>query len=268
MQVRLDPENRRRWLWGLSACLLVGLAVTVVILGKAGAEAGQAVVLPAATFQAVLGGLVGLVVLFVMYVSMQQEQLHRWETEVRQRAMHEELLRARLNELAALLDVSGELSRQLNLRSVLEVAVRRLLPCLEADHASILLIDPRRNVLEQAASVGKRAGADGPDPIHPGAGVLGHVFESREILTVESQEARAALGRELGLAGTPCSAVCTPIVFENTCLGVLCVARVDVSEAFTAMHARALHALAEQCGAAIVRHFDRRRGGQATARAA
>jgi transcriptional regulator with GAF, ATPase, and Fis domain len=249
-------------LWGLSACLLIGLAVTVAILGKTGADAEQSVVFPKQTFEAVLAGLVGLVILFVVYVSTQQEKLRRFEAENRQRALHEEVLRARLNELAGLLDVSGELSQKLDLRQMLELAARRLLPCLEADHSSIVLFNPRSKLLEEAACVGKRTAVDGPISVPPGEGVIGHVFQTRETLTVEAEEARVRLAQELGLAGIPCSAVCAPIVFEDACLGVFCVARIDVSEAFTAMHARALHALAEQCGAAIVRHFHPRRGAR------
>jgi transcriptional regulator with GAF, ATPase, and Fis domain len=262
------PEIRQQWLWGLSACLLIGLSVTVAVLGKSSVQAGQSVVLPMATFQVVLAGLVGLVVLFVLHVTMQQWRLRQWENEIRQRTMREEVLRARLSELAAMLEVSGELSQKLDLRATLELAAHRLLPCLEADHSSILLLNPRAHVLEQAASVGKRATIEHLAPIHPGAGVLGHVFASREMLTVEAPEARAALGRELGLAGTPCSAMCVPILFEGACLGVFCVARVDVSEPFTALHARALQVLASQCGAAIVRFFHTRRGSRGPALAA
>ena len=254
------PDSRSRWLWGLSAFLLIGFAVTVAILGKSSAEVERGVVLPTSTFESILAGLVGLVVLFVIYVSTQQEKLRRSAAEIRQRGVREEVLRARLNELAALLDVSGELSQTLDLRPMLELAARRLLPCLEADHSSIVLLNPRANLLEEAASVGMRMAVEGPITVRPGSGVLGHVFETRETMTVEAEEARARLAQELGLAGIPSSAVCAPIIFEEVCLGVFCIARIDDNEAFTAMHARALLALAEQCGAAIVRHFHSRRG--------
>jgi transcriptional regulator with GAF, ATPase, and Fis domain len=257
------PQGRQQWLWALTACLLVGLAVTVAVLGRSGAETDRDVVLPMATFQLVLGGLVGLVLLFVAHVTIQQRRLRRWELEIQQRSMREEVLRARLNELAALMEVSGELSQKLDLRATLELAARRLLPCLEADHSSILLLNPRSRALEKAAWVGKSAAAGQMVQVHPGEGVLGHVFVSREMLTVETPEARVALRRELGLAGTPCSAMCVPILFDGTCLGVFCVARVDVSEPFTALHARALQVLASQCGAAVVRYFHTRRGQRA-----
>jgi transcriptional regulator with GAF, ATPase, and Fis domain len=263
MRSMSTPEGRQQWLWTLSACLLIGLAVTVAILGRSSVPMDRNVVLPMATFQLVLGGLVGLVVLFVLHVSVQQRRLHRWELEIQQRSMHEEVLRARLNELAALLEVSGELSQKLDLRATLELAARRLLPSLEADHSSILLLNPRSQVLEKAASVGKRADVEHQVPVRLGEGVIGHVFVSREMLTVEAPEARVVLGRELGLAGVPCSAICVPILFDGACLGVFCVARVDVSEPFTVLHARALQVLASQCGAAVVRYFHSRRGSRA-----
>ena len=74
--------------------------------------------------------------------------------------------------------------------------------------------------------------------------------------------------KELGLAGAPDSALCAPIRFEGTCLGVFCIARVDGSGPFVAMHARALQALADHCGAAIIKDFHYRRTTRRTQRAA
>ncbi len=263
-----DPERRRQWLWGLASVLLLGLSVAVAILAVSGREGSPVVLLPRQTYGAVVGSLVGLVVLFVLYVARSQRQLALRQSELHWAAMREVALRERLGELLALLDTSGELAQKLDLRSMLGLAARRVLPCLEADHSAVHLIDPRHQRLESVASIGRRAGPAEPITIRPGTGVVGYVFATREALTVTAEEMRARLAAELALAGTPHSALCVPIRFEDATLGVFTVARVDGSEPFVPTHARALQALAQQCGAAIVKDFHYRRAAHEAPRAA
>ncbi len=259
----LDPaavERRRRWQWRLASVLLVGLSLTIVVLVTSRPEGAQAP-LPGGS-SGYLGGMVGLVVLFLLYVNWQHEQLVSREAELRRSGAREEVLRERLGELASLLEVSSALSQKLDLKVVLSLAASRVLPCLEADHSSVHLFNPHTGCLDEVASFGKRTGLATPVALRPGEGVLGLVYASREALTVDSPEMRARLAGELGLAGTPHAALCVPIRFKNADLGVLSVARLDTAEPFAAVHARALQALAEQCGAAIVKDFHYQRAAR------
>lgn len=248
-------ERRRRWLWGLAATLLVGLALTVVLLSVSPTDRAEPVLLPRANFGGILAGLVGLVVLFVLYATWQQDRLLAKEYELRRLAAHEATLRERLGELSSLLDACSQLAQKLELRDVLSLAAKRVVSCLEADLSAIYLFNPRSGQLEELASVGKGAAVKSPAVLRPGDGVLGYVYSTREALTVQSEEMLARLASELGLAGAPRAALCAPIRFDGACLGVLCIARVGEGEAFVMMHSRALQALAEHCGAAIVKGF-------------
>jgi transcriptional regulator with GAF, ATPase, and Fis domain len=252
---RSGSERNRRRLWWLAAILMIGLATTVAILGASQVGQDEPVALPRESFTAILVAMVGLVALFALYAGSQHERLESKERDLARLAAHETILRERLNELSALLEMSGQLAQKLDVRGVLNLAASRLLPCLEADHSAVFLIDPRSGLLEEVASVGKQHGIAGPAKVSPGDGVIGYVYATGESLTIDSEEMLARLALELGLAVAPHAALCAPIRFEKSLLGVICVARIDVQETFAALHANALQALAEHCGAAIFKSF-------------
>jgi transcriptional regulator with GAF, ATPase, and Fis domain len=255
MEFLSGSDRIRGWLWGLAAALLIGLAVTVAILSESQIENLQFVLLPRESFGALLAAMVGLVVLFVLYGTWQHSRILARDVELQRLVARESRLRDRLGELAALLDMSSQLAQKLDLRAVLRLTASRLVSCLEADFSSVHLFNPRTLLLEEVVSVGNRTGVGKPAKMQPGEGLLGHVYSSREALLVDSEEMRLHLATELGLAGTPCSALCAPIRFEGTQLGILSIARMDAGEPFVAIHARALQALADHCGAAIIKDF-------------
>ncbi len=262
---RLDltgSERRQRWQWRLASVLLVSLSLTVVLLATSRPEGAPGPSLPAGQSGGVLVGLVGLVVLFLLYVNWQHDQLLAKEAELRRSGAREDVLRERLSEISSLLEVSGALAQKLDLKVMLSLAASRVLPCLEADHSAVHLFNPHTGELDEVASFGKRAGLAKAGALRPGQGVLGLVYANREAMAVESEEMRTRLADELGLAGAPRAALCVPIRFKNADLGVLSVARMEAPEPFAAVHARALQALAEQCGAAIVKDFHYQRAAR------
>ena len=252
-------DRMRRWLWGLSATLLIGLAVTVAILSASQLDGLGFILLPRESFGTVLIAMVGMVVLFVLYGTWQHGRIVARDEELQRLAAHESTLRARMGELAALLEMSSQLAQKLDLRAVLRLTASRLVSCLEADVSSVHLFSPRTGMLEEVVSIGRPAGAAGIAGIRPGEGLLGYVYSTREVLILDSDEMRLRLGTELGLATPPCAALCAPIRFDGNQLGVLSIARLAVGGPFPAIHARALQALADHCGAAIFKEFHSQR---------
>ncbi|HVP15108.1 MAG TPA: GAF domain-containing protein [Terriglobales bacterium] len=254
-------ERRSRWLSTLNGVLLVGLSVTVAVLVITRPEGPDAAILPGES-RTLLIGLVGLVVLFVLYTGWQQGQLRAREAELREVSAHGDVLRERLDELASLLEVTSALAENMDLKTVLTLAAKRVVPCLDADHAAVYLFNPRVGRLEEVASSSTRVGATGPPTVTPDEGVIGYVYANRDAFALESEEMRARLAAELGLTGTPHAALCAPIRFRRANLGVFCVARIEHQEPFAAVHVRALQAVAEHCGAAIVKDFHYQRAGR------
>jgi PAS domain S-box-containing protein len=252
-------EKRRRWLWALAATLLVGLVAEVTIIGSFGTEQSAFVFLPHATYGAVLAGLMALVLLFVLYASQSLRALAAEEDENQHRAMREAVIHERLTGVSDLLDTLGMLAQKPDLRSTLSLAVNRALPCFEADYASVLLFIPGTGQLEPLVSVGCGSESLAARLPRLGEGMVGSVHATGEALTANTPQACASLADELGLESPPCSAVCVPISFDKSPLGVFCVARMTLDEPFTPMHARALQVLAAQCGTAIFRSLHDRR---------
>jgi two-component system, cell cycle sensor histidine kinase and response regulator CckA len=252
-------ERRRRWLWALAATLLVGLVAEVVVIGSFGTEQTPFVFLPHATFGVVLAGLMVLVLLFVVYASQSLRALAAEEVTNQRLAMREVVIHERLAGVSELLDTMGMLAQKRDLRGTISLAVDRALPCFEADHASVLLFIPGTGQLEPLVSVGGGSESRVAQPPRPGEGLVGGVHATGEPLTLNTPQACASLADELGLESAPCSALCVPICFDGTPLGVFCVARMTLDEPFAPMHARALQVLAAQCGTAIFRSLHDRR---------
>jgi transcriptional regulator with GAF, ATPase, and Fis domain len=255
----VNSDRTRRWLWGLSATLLIGLAVTVAILSASQIEYLPFVLSPRENLGSLLVAMVGLVILFVLYGTWQHNRIVIRDEELQRLATREATLRARMGELAALLEMSSQLAQKLNLQAVLRLTASRLLSCLEADISSIHLFSPHTSMLEEVVTIGKPAGVAGETGIHPCEGLLGYVYSTREVLIVDSEEMRLRLAAELELAESPSSALCAPIRFEGNQLGVLTIARLADGKPFPAIHTRALQALADQCGAAIFKEFHSQR---------
>ena len=259
MGVLSKTEQRRRWLWTLAAILLVGLVAEVTVIGSFGTERTPFVFLPHATYGVVLGGLMGLVLLFVVYASQSLRALAAEEDENQRFAMREAVIRERLTGVSDLLDTVGMLAQKLDLRDTLTLAVNRALPCFEADYSSVLLFIPGTGQLETLVSVGGGLECRAAQLLQPGDGMVGSVHATGEALTANTPHACACFADELGLESAPCSALCVPICFDGAPLGVFCVARMTFDEPFAPMHTRALQVLATHCGTAIFRSLHDRR---------
>lgn len=248
-----DPSDRSYWiLWWLGSVLLLALAATVAILGWPGMSEGDRVLLPESRWVALVG-LVGLVMVFILYATRQQQRFVRLKTQLWRAEIREETLRAHLTELSALFSTSSLLADKLDLKSMLEVAVQRLRPCLEADAAVILLRRPEQESLQAitGSSIGRKwkAGAS----VRLGEGVAGLVDSSGEPIIVNSEPMLSQLAAEAGIEGPIHSGVAVPIRMNRIALGVIHVVRSSAAEPYTEKHARMLEIFADHLAAAIAR---------------
>jgi len=262
----VDTRGSRRRLWVMGAVILTALALAVVSLG--GTQGGELGLLSRISHDAKLIGLLGLVLLFMAYVFGEERRLARKEAELQKLMVREVSLRARLAELTELLDATTEVAQTLDLHAVLGLAARRVLSGLEAEQSAILLLNGRTRQLEGAAAAGADSERVRAARVPTGDGVAGYVQTSGEAIVVETDEMRQRLARELGLQAAPSSALCVPLRFQGTVLGVFCVCRGAGGEAFSPAHARMLQPLAEHCAAAIVKGVHYRNGGGTGSKAA
>jgi transcriptional regulator with GAF, ATPase, and Fis domain len=261
----LDTVGRRRSLWRVAAVLLLVLVLAVVALTMPPDDGG---VIPLWNHYVRLASLLGLVAMFVAYVFDEERRLAAADARLQQVMVREVSLRARLAEVSELLDATTEMARTFDLPAVLDLAVRRVRSCMDADSSVILLLDPATGVLKGVVAAGEGAELMKAAQTSSREGALGCAFEAGEPMALESRTLCEQFARELGLAVVPSAALCVPLRFEGARLGLLCVSRCDDRTSYSSADARALYSLADHCAAALVKSFHARRTAAPSARAA
>jgi transcriptional regulator with GAF, ATPase, and Fis domain len=249
MKQHFETLNRQRArLLGSESILLVATCATLVLItwaedgGRFSFERRWPTVV----------GLFGLVVLFTLYAHHKHQQLARLEAQLRDLAVREEGLKARFTELSFLFDISTQLQLRLDLNGMLELATQRLLPCLDAHQASIMLHDPETGQLHVRAATGLDMVLIKNAAIPPDQGIAGHVFSTGETLILDEAAMLLRFPYEIKRSRTIVAGLCVPMRFRGAPIGVVSVTR-TTGEPFTELHARMLEAFGEHAAATIVK---------------
>lgn len=241
-------DSQRRLLSGLGGVLMVAMGLTLVLLSWWQSAEGFNL---RARWPSLVG-LLGLVLVFVLYSQHKHRQLGEMERQLRDAAVREASMQARFTELAQLFDTSTQLQLRLDLSSMLELATRRLASCLDASQCSIMLYNPDSELLEVRAAGGVDAVLARGAKVEPGKGIAGHVFASNETLLLTPEVMAERFPDEIKHGRTIASALCVPLRFRGNSIGVVNVARTG-GEPFGEVHARMLHAFGEACAATVVK---------------
>ncbi|MEK7330114.1 MAG: ATP-binding protein [Candidatus Eisenbacteria bacterium] len=198
-------------------------------------------------------------IIFVLYASAKHRALNERESQLRLSAAREDALRERLAELSALLETTTEMAQSLDLSTMLELAARRIRACLEADHVSLMLLNPSSGLLEVKAASGLDAELAQLASVKPGEGIVGSVYVAAEPQVFGQEPVCARLSAELRLTRRACAAVCVPLRVKGSPIGLLNVVRTEEGESFAPSHLRTLQAFAEHLAAAFVKTFQYQR---------
>ena len=241
-------ERQRGRLISLGGLLLTAMCATLILLSWSGDREGFRLAVRWPT----LVGLLGMVLLFVLYAQNKHRQLAAAEERLRDLAIREASLKARFGELSFLFDISTQLQLRLDLEGMLDLAVQRLIPCLDAHQASIMLHNEASGMLEVKATAGIDAALVKSGRVHPGEGIAGHVFATGERLTLSDQVMRERFAREVKHSHKIVSGLCVPMRFQGAPIGVVSVSRTS-GEPFSQLHAAMLETFAEHCAATVVK---------------
>ena len=241
-------DSQRRLLSGLGGLLMTAMGLTLVLLSWWQSPEGFNL----KTRWPSLVGLLGLVLIFVLYSQHKHRQLGDLEKKLRDAAIREASMQARFTELAILFDTSTQLQLRLDLSSMLELATQRLISCLDATQCSIMLYNPAKGLLEVRAAGGVDAVLAKGARVEPGQGIAGHVFASGETLLLTPEVMAERFPDEIKHGRTIASALCVPMRFRGNSIGVVSVARTG-GEPFGETHARMLQTFGEHCAATVVK---------------
>ena len=233
--VQKQADRRTTALLGLVILVLLGFAFTVqtlwVSLVKSGFLGDN---IPAGGWM-ILVGLVGLTVLFCLYILHQQTEISRFRTRLVSEQMELEQSRGRLAELTSLFQLGNSLHMELPLETILEITVRRVASTLHSHDVSLFLYDPDTKTLSAKGAFGLTPRDPEPD-IRLGDGAIGWAARHREPILMSSRERDARFAEFFASHPDVGSVLVLPIALDTRTLAVLQVCRASRAEPFRLEH--------------------------------
>jgi transcriptional regulator with GAF, ATPase, and Fis domain len=251
----VSVQRRRLWQWGLTSTLLLVLATTVGIWAWFQENLAGPVLWAEGTGRTAAVGLVGMTVLFVLQSHREQHRLADKEKRIQWLSVRESLLTERLSEVSSLFEIATDIAHEMSPDSILSLTARRVRRCVEADYCSIFLYDPVTGLLDQKAAHGRGSETEPKDCLVPQEGVVGLAYETGEPELISGERARR-FAQELSLVADTVSAVCVPLRFKKTSIGIVAVSRNEGNQPFSQAHVRALSIFARNLATVFVKTYD------------
>src|SRR5882762_5725287 len=230
-----QADRKAMTLLGLVVLVLLGFVITVQALWVSVVRSGfLGDNVPAGGWM-LLVGLVGLTVLFCLYILHQQGEISRFRSRLVNEQMELEQSRGRLAELTSLFQLGNSLHMDLPLDTILEITVRRVASTLHSHDVSLYLLEPETKTLMCRARFGITP-KDSDAEIRLGDGAVGWVARHREPVLMRSTEREARFADHFMLHPDAGSALILPVSFEKRCVAVLQVHRTAKAEPFRLEH--------------------------------
>src|SRR6267378_3657214 len=230
-----QADRKATTLLGLVILVLLGFAFTVQTLWVSVVRSGFLGDNAPAGGWMLLVGLVGLTVLFCLYILHQQTEINRFRSRVMSEQMELEQSRGRLAELTSLFQLGNSLHMDLPLDTILEITVRRVASTLHSHDVSLYLLEPQTKVLTCRARFGITP-KDADAEIRLGEGAVGWVARHREPILMRSTDREARFANHFAAHPDAGSALILPVTFEKRCVGVLQAHRTAKAEPFRLEH--------------------------------
>jgi signal transduction histidine kinase len=247
-------SDRRSWvLLGLAILVILGFAFTVPTLYVSLVHSGFLPErMPQGAEGALLVGLLGLTVLFCLYMIHQQGRINAFRRRLISDQMELEQSRGRLGEIISLFQLGGSLQMDLPLQTVAEITVRRVAATFHATEATMFVVDLESKTLRPKAMVGLVPGP--PESEVPlGEGALGWVARHREPILMQASERSARFADFFQSHPEAGSVMILPVTVQNRCAAVLQICRGLKAEPFRLEHRDAAQLFANSVGSVIER---------------
>jgi len=230
-----QADRRTSALLGLVILVLLGFAFTIQTLWVSVVRSGfLGDNLPAGGWM-LLVGLVGLTILFCLYILHQQTEINRFRMRLVTEQMELEQSRGRLAELTSLFQLGNSLHMDLPLDTILEITVRRVASTLRSHDVSLFLFEPDPKTLKCRARFGLTPRE--PDmEVRLGEGAVGWVARHREPILMRVTDREARFAEHFMAHPDAGSALILPVNFENRCVAVLQVHRAAKADPFKLEH--------------------------------
>lgn len=247
-------ERQHTWMWLLTAFLLLALGLVIVGLYFSKYWGLSADVFPVEhTGDTLMGALVGMLMLFSLYVALKQRELRRLRNLFVDERIQAEALRSRLSELTALFEMAMQANSQPEFSMFLGTVSQRMLAALEAQGSCILMSDSDTNSLTCEVATGPDAAYSRGTVINLEGTMCGWVAVTRETLTLDADEISKRFPQMDSKATSAGAVMCVPLETDKELVGVLLVTRSDKDNPFSPLDVSVVMALSEYVALAIRR---------------
>ncbi len=250
--LQLEMQSMRNWylLASITAISTVGLVVTLSPFIR---QSIQAFWPWARTDLVLLVGLVGMTLILILHLTLQQLKVRQLRRDFRtmEKSAHERD-RKSTARLHALLNVTRMMSAVSEPDSLLEGIADVCLDIFDCQQASLMVLDPQTQTLEVKAACGHRD----PEKVMQvkqkvGVGIAGHVAETREAIILGGRSDTGSYrGFELQ-ARHLCAAMVAPIIVRDELVGVLNISSRQAGTEYSDEDLDALRVFAENVGNCI-----------------
>jgi signal transduction histidine kinase len=230
-----QADRKAMTLLGLVVLVLLGFVITIQALWVSVVRSGfLGDNVPAGGWM-LLVGLVGLTVLFCLYILHQQTEINRFRSRLVNEQMELEQSRGRLAELTSLFQLGNSLHMDLPLDTILEITVRRVASTLHSQDVSLYLYEPETKTLKCRARFGLATSSSDAE-VKLGEGAVGWVARHREPILMNARDRDARFAEHFMAHPEVGSALIMPVNFENRCVAVLQTHRGGKAEPFRLEH--------------------------------
>ena len=253
----LHRIDRRAWsLWITAFAVILALTASIPILylpmlQLLGADDGGSLWIQNGYTAGI--GLAGLVLVFCLYTILKQRELNRMREALVADEAELQDARVRLSEISALFQLSTTLNLHLQLNSILEIIVRRVIATLKAQQSSIMIYNPETGLLETRASYGLESEFARNAKARVGQGIAGWVAQQQQAVMLGPTAPNEDFGQHYKRNRNITSALSLPLRVGDRCVGVLNVNRINHPEPFRDHHRDMLRLFSEHVGAVIDR---------------
>ncbi len=247
-----DVQSMRNW-YLLSTITAISTTGLVIALSPVIRQSLRDFWPGANTDVALLAGLVGMILIFILHLTLQQLKVRALRQEFRaleeKTVEHDRRSSARLH---ALLNVTRLLGAVSNPENLFDGIAGTCLEIFDCQQASVMLLNPETGKLQVKAACGhkdldKVMGAE----IEVGVGIAGHVAEHKEPLLLGGKSGNGSYrGFELQ-AKHLTAAMVVPILVRDELVGVINISSREKDLDYTEEDLQALQVFAENVGTCI-----------------
>lgn len=192
-----------------------------------------------------------IILLFCSYMVTQHRRLSQLSRAFLREQEAVQVLSQDVKTLRSLFEVSSGISSEQKISDILHTITKEIVACFDADHASVMLIDPHSKTIETKVSIGEGSEIVNEAVIPMGESIAGYVVKSGKPLLLSGQVDPADFPGTRKKHRHITSSMCVPLKISGESIGVLNVNLVESDRSFSENDLKLIAIFANNAAVAI-----------------